>query len=51
MNFYVMSGYGMMGGMNHGSSVSVPLDKCKENKQANKYPCVNANVAGCLATN
>lgn len=39
------------GGMNHRNVVSVPPDKWQENKQANKYSCVHANVNGCLATN
>lgn len=40
----------MMWGVSHLSVVS-GLARQAENKQTNKYCCVNANVDRCLATN
>lgn len=39
-----------MWSMSHHNIVSAASEKWKENKQANKYSCVNANVDSCLAT-
>lgn len=53
LNLYTTSGQGMAwsGAWIITTLFLSLLDTWKENKQANKYSCVNANVNGCLATN